>query len=194
MQPWQPAATATRLDVGQPREVSGDIFCGLLQAGERGRYGPAMGILDPQLVVRWVGASLKSSIWMLETGRSNNFDGGSVSGGEQRVCTDVAVRRQFVGSSLAVRRHLCWQRRRPGLVSHVDGGARGCRLCATFPPCSDAHLSVQLILMIISVVVRRPQDPDFVACARFLLQHPPQGVEVGGGNFGPISTSGSLSR
>ena len=81
VQPRDEAATSARADAGRLMVVSADLFCGLLQAGERGRYGPAMGILGPMLVARWAGAGLRSSIWMPEAGRSNNCGAGCCRGG-----------------------------------------------------------------------------------------------------------------
>ena len=80
LQPWYQAATSARPDAGRLTAVSADLFCGLLQAGERGRYGPAMGILGPMLVARWAGAGLRSSIWMLEAGQSNKSGAGCCHG------------------------------------------------------------------------------------------------------------------
>ena len=84
LQPRYRAATSARPDAGRLTAVSADLFCGLLQAGERGRYGPAMGILGPMLVARWAGAGLRSSIWMPEAGRSNNSGAGCCCGGWRR--------------------------------------------------------------------------------------------------------------
>ena len=81
LQPRYRAATSARPGAGRLTAVSADLFCGLLQAGERGRYGPAVGILGPMLVARWAGAGLRSSIWMLEAGRSNNCGAGCCRGG-----------------------------------------------------------------------------------------------------------------
>ena len=80
VQPQEQAATSARADAGRLMVVSADLFCGLLQAGERGRYGPAMGILGPMLVARWAGAGLRSSIWMPEAGRSNKSGAGCCHG------------------------------------------------------------------------------------------------------------------
>ena len=41
LQPRYRAATSARPDAGRLTAVSADLFCGLLQAGEQGRYGPA---------------------------------------------------------------------------------------------------------------------------------------------------------
>ena len=80
LQPRYRAATSARPDAGRLTAVSADLFCGLLQAGERGRYGPAVGILGPMLVARWAGAGLRSSIWMPEAGRSNKSGAGCCHG------------------------------------------------------------------------------------------------------------------
>jgi len=52
VQPREPAVTTARADAGRLAAVTADLVCGLLQAGEWGRYGPAMGILGPMLVAR----------------------------------------------------------------------------------------------------------------------------------------------
>ena len=99
VQPRDEAATSARADAGRLMVVSADLFCGLLQAGERGRYGPAMGILGPMLVARWAGAGLRSSIWMPEAGRSINSGAGCCCGGWRR----WAQVRPFRGSRRANR-------------------------------------------------------------------------------------------
>ena len=99
VQPREQAATSARADAGRVAAVTADLFCGLLQAGEWGRYSPAMGILGPMLVARWAGAGLRSSIWMPEAGRSNNSGAGCCCGGWRR----WAQVRPFWGSKRANR-------------------------------------------------------------------------------------------
>ena len=99
LQPRYQAATSARPDAGRLTAVTADLFCGLLQAGEWGGYGPAMGILGPMLVARWAGAGLRSSIWMPEAGRSNNSGAGCCCGGGWR----WAQVRPFRGSRRANR-------------------------------------------------------------------------------------------
>ena len=98
VQPQEQAATSARADAGRLTSVSADLFCGLLQAGERGRYGPAMGILGPMLVTRWARAGLRSSIWMPEAGRSINSGAGCCHGAHRW----WAQVRPFWGSRRAV--------------------------------------------------------------------------------------------
>jgi len=99
VQPREPAVTTARADAGRLAAVTADLVCGLLQAGEQGRYGPPMGILVPMLVARWAGAGLRSSIWMPEAGRSNNSGAGCCCGGWRR----WAQVRPFRGSRRANR-------------------------------------------------------------------------------------------
>lgn len=129
LQPRYRAATSARPDAGRLTAVSADLFCGLLQAGERGRYGPAMGILGPMLVARWAGAGLRSSIWMLEAGRSINSGAGCCCGGWR----GWAQVRPFWGSKRA-------NRGRRGARQRAGwSGRNGRRRALLRPPaCSDS--------------------------------------------------------
>ena len=129
VQPQEQAATSARADAGRLTSVSADLFCGLLQAGERGRYGPAMGILGPMLVTRWARAGLRSSIWMPEAGRSINSGAGCCHGAHRW----WAQVRPFRGSRRANRG---WRgaRQRAGW-----SGRNGRRRALLRPPaCSDS--------------------------------------------------------
>ena len=129
VQPREQAATSARADAGRLTSVSADLFCGLLQAGERGRYGPAMGILGPMLVVRWAEAGLRPSIWMLEAGRSINSGAGCCCGGWR----GWAQVRPFWGSKRA-------NRGRRGARQRAGwSGRNGRRRALLRPPaCSDS--------------------------------------------------------